>query len=350
MRILIIAPYVVEFGLAHFYARAFTQLGHQVRVFAIQEKPSLLASGARRAALWLAFRSRSAQRLVFATRRAELMRVTRDWEPDVVVVLNGYLLPGDVVSALRDESPGRVCQIYSDNPWADTNQVSHIWDTLRLFDCVFTFARYLVPGLYQRGARRVEYLPFGYDPEIHQARPTNGDERTLFASPVAYLGAWGPDIERCLEPVAPFGLKVWGGYWERVRPGSPLKESWQAPGSQMRGFGAEMGKVCAASSIVVNFVRSEHGCAHSMKTFELPACGAFVLSTRTEEQLEYFPEDRCAAYFWTQEEMLDKLRFYLSHSEARERIRLAGAERARPHTYAERAKTILSVCASALTT
>ena len=104
-----------------------------------------------------------------------------------------------------------------------------------------------------------------------------------------------------------------------------------------------MSKVCPAADVVVNFIRAEHGCAHSMKTFELPACGGFLLCTRTEEQLEFLPEDECAAYFWTQEEMIDKLRFYLAHPAARERIRLAGMERVRPHTYVERSRQLLRI-------
>ena len=82
-----------------------------------------------------------------------------------------------------------------------------------------------------------------------------------------------------------------------------------------------------------------------MKTFELPACGAFVISNRTDEQLEYFEEDRCIVYFSTAQELLEKVRFYLQHKELREKIAAsAHAEVLSKHTYGHRLETILGVC------
>ena len=41
-----------------------------------------------------------------------------------------------------------------------------------------------------------------------------------------------------------------------------------------------------------------------MKTFEIPACGGFMLTNRTDEQLEFFAEDEGAAYYSTAAELL----------------------------------------------
>jgi spore maturation protein CgeB len=80
-----------------------------------------------------------------------------------------------------------------------------------------------------------------------------------------------------------------------------------------------------------------------MKTFELPACGAFVLSNRTDEQVGFFPEGQCADYFSTQDEMIKKVELYLSNTSAREQIRHAAAEQVKPHCYRERARQVLNI-------
>jgi spore maturation protein CgeB len=80
-----------------------------------------------------------------------------------------------------------------------------------------------------------------------------------------------------------------------------------------------------------------------MRTFEAPASRAFVLAERSEEQLEFFAEDREAVYYGSPEELLTKLRFYLKRDEARHRIATAGYERClrSGYAYADRARYML---------
>jgi len=106
-------------------------------------------------------------------------------------------------------------------------------------------------------------------------------------------------------------------------------------------MGPDMPASIAGSKIVFNLVRAEHGCAHSMKTFEIPACGGFMLTNWTEEQARFFEDRKGCVFFNSVDEMLDKADYYLSHDKERERVRLAGMAAVAPHTYVRRALTIL---------
>ena len=66
-----------------------------------------------------------------------------------------------------------------------------------------------------------------------------------------------------------------------------------------------------------------------------------MLTNRSEEQVSFFKPDIEAVYFNTSEEMLDKAKFYLSHIDQREKIRIAGMKAVAPHTYEMRAIKIL---------
>ena len=64
------------------------------------------------------------------------------------------------------------------------------------------------------------------------------------------------------------------------------------------------------------------------KSFEIAACGGFLLAERTSGHLERFVEDEEAVFFSNYDELLAKIHRYLPDEAARNRISLAGQHRA----------------------
>jgi spore maturation protein CgeB len=82
-----------------------------------------------------------------------------------------------------------------------------------------------------------------------------------------------------------------------------------------------------------------------MRTFEVPAIGACMLTEDTSEHREIFgPEGEAVVYFSTVSEMVDKARWLLEHEKERQKL----AQSAHllitqgNNTYTDRLKTILS--------
>ena len=142
-----------------------------------------------------------------------------------------------------------------------------------------------------------------------------------------------------MEQLAGYDLAIWGNLWDRVKWGSSLKARWKGDVAMGRDFS----KVCSASKIILNFIREQNGDAHNMRSFEVPACRGFMLTTRTKEQCEFFEEGVEIACFDTLKELRRKVDQYLSDEELRKKFSSAAYEKVQEHTYSERAKTILDI-------
>jgi spore maturation protein CgeB len=74
-----------------------------------------------------------------------------------------------------------------------------------------------------------------------------------------------------------------------------------------------------------------------LREFEAPMSGALYCTGFTAELAEYFEPDKEVLVYRNAHELLDKVRYYLAHSDEGERIRQAGHARAiRDHTYTQR--------------
>jgi spore maturation protein CgeB len=84
-----------------------------------------------------------------------------------------------------------------------------------------------------------------------------------------------------------------------------------------------------------------------MRTFELPACGGFVLAERTEAHQVLFAEDREAAFFGTPDELVAKVRHWLGRDDDRRAIADAAHRKISEgrNTYADRIDEILAAVA-----
>jgi len=94
-----------------------------------------------------------------------------------------------------------------------------------------------------------------------------------------------------------------------------------------------MGKAIQSNSISLGLLNRQNRDLQTSRSFEIPACGGFMLAERTEEHRLYFEEDREAAYFGSWDELIQKLRFYAAHERPRTEIAMAGYRRCLRSSY-----------------
>jgi len=320
MKLLLVCEYWYGTG-GWSYKGYLEQLGCEVRVFDFR-KPRFTAGGS------IPIVSAATRRINRRQMNAEFVQTVADFRPDVVLFLKGETIYESAIREVKEKYGTLLLQWYPDGPFnvENRNATKDSIASIPLFDIYYIYARSLIQPLRDAGGKRVEYLPFCYDPAMLQRPEAVSDEdRARYATDVVFAGTWEPMREWWLEKVTEFDLSVWGNMWERVAEGTPLRARWK--GNAV--YGEEISKLFAVSRIHLNFLREQNKDSHNVRTLEIPGYGGFLLTQRSQEQAEeLYVEGKEIACFDSVDELKEKIRYYIDHEEERLAIARAGHERA----------------------
>jgi hypothetical protein len=263
--------------------------------------------------------------------------------PDILFVPKGVGLRSRTIALARRFA--RACIVFQNDDMKNLSSTTP--DMLRaipLWDAVFTPRRFAVSELQAAGARRVEVLPFAYDPLL-SFPPPESDRDPALAGAAVFVGTCMPERIAPLEALsARVPVLVFGGGWERVSSHSPLRRGLRSP-----VFDGQLRRIVASAGINVAFVAKANRDQHTMRTFEIPACGGFMLAERTPVHQELFREDEEAAFFGSTEELVTKAADYLGDAGRRRRIAEAGCRRVTGRErYEDRAAKVLELAREVL--
>jgi len=288
-------------------------------------------------ALW-----HTAPALLAAVVSRHLVRRVKRFRPQLALVVGGVFVTRRAVEHVR-RSAASVFHFHNEDLANRRNTTAVLRQAAPAYDHFFTTKSFNVAEWRRRGVARVSYLPHAYRPNCHFPVPVTTYERARLGSPVAFVGTFEEERAAQLESVQDLGLRVWGGEWHRLALRSPLR-----PAVEGRAvYCEEMSRVFNASAVCLAFLRKANRDRHTSRTFEIPACGGFQLSERSDEIREFFDEGVEIECFGDTTELRDKARFYLAHDGARRRIAEKGLARTRKSRYSftDRLEDILTVYA-----
>lgn len=256
-----------------------------------------------------------------------------------IVVFKGMQFSRHVLEDCRSLAPSALwININPDDPYnlislAASN--SNVAESLSFFDIYCIWSHPIADKLRADGCNKVIYLPFGYDATYHVPRPSPRQTATDF---ISFVGSWDRQREAVLAQLAGYNISIHGNGWKRAARAFPLSKSL----SYRDVFGPEMAAIIGSSAISLNMLRPQNRGSHNMRTFEIPAMGGLMLTGRTAEQQEFFPENE-ACYMHTDDaELKDKIEYILANRQEANRIRARGMELVREHSYINRVRFLLS--------
>ncbi len=277
----------------------------------------------------------------------KIIELINKYNYDIVWIDKGNTIEASTLKAIRNkQSKTKLISYSPDNMSLRHNYSKQFSDGLQYYDVHLTVYRpRLKEALKMMGARDVIFVNKGFDPTFHHPYNLNFDEKKRLGGDIGFVGAW--EQYRCdsILYLVDHGLKVkvWGdGGWLQYKGYSP---NLIITGKGL--YSEDYAKTFSAFKISLCFLRRKNCDKYTSRTYEIPACGGFMLAERTEEHLALFDEDKEAVFFSSNEELLEKCRYYLAHDDERKRIALAGRQRSIESDYSNEGmirKVLRSIC------
>jgi spore maturation protein CgeB len=270
---------------------------------------------------------------------AKVVQSCREFEPDILLSTGSAPLSARSLEQIR--KLGVVCINYStDDPWNASLRSAWFFRALRHYNVIFSPRHRNLQQLREIGAPTVEYLPFGYDPELYYPEELDAATRHRLSCDVLFVGGGDPDRLPFIRALIQKEMNValYGGRWERERDTRPFARGIANPDMIRRATLAAKVNLC--------LVRRVNRDGHVMRSFEGAAMGACMLAEDTPDHREIFgPEGEAALYFSTMGEMTTKAGWLIANADERATLGRAARVRieSRRDTYRDRLATMLGM-------
>jgi hypothetical protein len=195
----------------------------------------------------------------------------------------------DAVNALGVET----INYLTDDPWNPAFRSAWFLDALAGYRRVATVRRRNIRDLEAQTRADIEYVPFGFDPEIFYPRPA--DRPPDLAGSAGVLFAGGADRDRVpfIHALVAAGIDValYGDHWDRYAETRAVTRGHLMPDALRESIWT--------AAVCLCLVRRANRDGHSMRSFEVPAAGGCMFVEDTDEHREIFGEDGEAVRYFT---------------------------------------------------
>lgn len=247
--------------------------------------------------------------------------------PDVLWADNKPFLQPRTLKKIRKQWPAiKIINLITDDP---TGKYRYAWRlclaTAKYYDVHFVQRHINIAELTKYGARRVEICYRSFDPDFHRKLALSKTDQQKYAAAVGFIGTHEAYREEFIVHLIQNNIPVsiTGNEWEKATHWNIIQPYYKGPSV----YGEEYVKTINGFDIALHFLRHVNRDEQDSRTFEIPACGSFMLAEKSDIHTTLFEEDKEAVFFETKDELLAKVRYYLAHVAERNVIAAAGHAR-----------------------
>ena len=266
---------------------------------------------------------------IFAFNR-QILRRAEQLNPDAVWIEKGVFVFPRTLRGLRRRHGSAALVFHNTDDWRARIRLHRMHRRFLIrgfneYDLHITSNLHNAREFREAGLARVHHMELAANEAVRDPGPIPDVERSALGGPVGFIGHWEETTERTLLHLVRGGidLKIYGGGWHQARHREALGASLQ----DRLVMGDEYARAIVSFDVNLGIVSKWNRSHTASRTFQIPALGAFLLHERNDLVTEYFREGVEAEFFGSDEELLEKCRYYLEHPEERRRIAEAGRRR-----------------------
>jgi len=245
---------------------------------------------------------------------------------DILFTIKGNTIRPSTLKNIKIKYPNlKLISWSQDDMYAWHNRSIYYTFGLKYYDLVITQKSYNISELKQLGAKKVLFQNKAYSKYLHKRHTCN-----QYIYDIIFIGDYEDDRFNKMLFLANHGLKIniFGPNWDRKIKIKHDNLIFSKP-----IIGEKYSEILSCSKISLCFLKKANRDLQTSRSMEIPACGGFMVAERTDEHKQLFEEDNEAVYFDTQEELLEKVKYYLEYEEERKKIAEAGYRKTREAGY-----------------
>lgn len=245
---------------------------------------------------------------------------------DLLWIDKGLTIEPETLAAVRQQNARtRIVGYSPDDMLARHNHSHQFLEGLAEYDAFFTTKSYNVAELTALGCPGVFFVDNAYDPHTHRPVALTREEKQAIGGDVGFIGSYERERAASMRVLARAGIpvRVYGGNWTRA--GRKRMPELGIEGKTM--IAADYARVICSFEINLHFLRKANRDQQTTRSIEIPACGQLMLAERTQEHLSLFEDGVEAVFFDSNDELVDKVKYFRKRPEEGKKIGLAGRER-----------------------
>lgn len=268
-----------------------------------------------------------------------LLISVKEYKPDIVFVLMGDTISASILEKIKQE--GTIIVNWFLDSVAHPVRKSFVENVSRFYDYFFMIDSEEVLNYVKVSARVIKTMHIGCYPKVHKKISLSEKEKNEYGSDVSFVGTVKYKRAEVLGSLNEFNLGVWGYWADRV---SWLEKCYR----KQYVYGEEAVKIYNASKIVLD-IHLAYGSGEKIfnvtpRIFEVPASGGFLLVDANSLLSDLYKIGEEIVCYNNENDLKEKIVYYLKHPEEREKIVLKGRQRAySDHTYEKRFKDMFTI-------
>ncbi len=259
-----------------------------------------------------------------------LIKTCRQWQPDVFFTTKGITINPETLAQIKSLGIKTV-------NW-NLENIYHKDYYQWFLKTAAAYNLFIKMDSSRADSIKTGYLAVAIKPERYQTPDLTEDEKRKYQCDIFFAGSFDKDREELLLSIKDYDLKVFGDKkWQE----SPLKDFYHGGPLPLEEFI----KACSCAKICINIQLKPDTCRGlNLRDFEVPATSSFLLSHYRPDMEELFVIGKEIEVFRNEQELKEKIKFYLTNDDLRKKIAAAGQERVlRNHTLERRAKELLTL-------